>query len=103
MHSYRKLKYAGKPWIRQSFFANVSKALFRQTFLLPKYFTIRYIHILLIHIVLVTNVSMLARENTYAGNAVFNLLIFSFLPQIGPYNYIQLHLHTHFDKIITYQ
>ena len=33
VHSYRALKYAGKPWIRQSFFANVSKALFR-----PKHF-----------------------------------------------------------------
>ena len=34
VHSYRALKYAAKPWIRQSFFANVSKALFRQSFLL---------------------------------------------------------------------
>ena len=42
VHSYRALKYAGKPWIRQSFFAIVS-ALFRQTVLPPKFFTIWYI------------------------------------------------------------
>ena len=37
VHSYRALKYAGKPWIYQSFFVNVSKALFRQTFLPPNF------------------------------------------------------------------
>ena len=42
VHSYRALKYAGKPWIRQKIFANVSKPLFRQTFLPPNFFTIRY-------------------------------------------------------------
>ena len=35
-------KNTGKPWIHQSFFANVSKSLFRQTFLPPKFLTIRY-------------------------------------------------------------
>ena len=37
VHSYSALKYAGKPWIRQIFSINVSKALFRQTFLPPKF------------------------------------------------------------------
>ena len=32
VQSCRALKNAGKPWIRQSFFANVLKSLFRQSF-----------------------------------------------------------------------
>ena len=32
----------GKPWIRQSLFAYVSKTLFRQTFLPPKFYTVWY-------------------------------------------------------------
>ena len=34
---------ADKPWIRQSFFTNVSKVPFCQSFLLPKFFTIQYV------------------------------------------------------------
>ena len=36
---------AGKPWIRQSFSANVLKSQFRQNFLPPKFCSIRYVNI----------------------------------------------------------
>ena len=35
---------AGKPWIRQTFSANVSKSQFRQNILPPKFCSIRYVN-----------------------------------------------------------
>ena len=43
VHSYRALKYAGKPWIHQTLFHQCFKSTISPSFLLSKFFTIRYI------------------------------------------------------------